>query len=116
MIWIKLCSLIRRVGQGPTLQECFSGNDCLQTRCPSVGLKADLRPPWMAEVPETQEQFSGRPPWMAEVPETQEQFPVQAGIQAVDETIDYNSWTPAFAGVTKPFFSSLARTEAVHPA
>jgi len=28
----------------------------------------------MAEVPETQEQFSGRPPWMAEVPETQEQF------------------------------------------
>ena len=99
MIWIKLCSLIRRVGQGPTLQECFSGNDCLQTRCPSVGLKADLRPPWMAEVPETQEQF-----------------PVQAGIQAVDETIDYNSWTPAFAGVTKPFFSSLARTEAVHPA
>jgi len=99
MIWIKLCSLIRRVGQGPTLQECFSGNDCLQTRCPSVGLKADLRPPWMAEVPETQVQF-----------------PVQAGIQAVDETIDYNSWTPAFAGVTKPFFNSLARTEAVHPA
>ena len=27
-----------------------------------------------AEVPETQEQFSGRPPWTAEVPETQEQF------------------------------------------
>jgi hypothetical protein len=24
------------------------------------------RPPWMAEVPETQEQFSGRPPWMVE--------------------------------------------------
>ena len=35
---------------------------------------ARMRPPWMAEVPETQEQFSGRPPWMAEVPETQEQF------------------------------------------
>jgi len=33
-----------------------------------------MRPPWMAEVPETQEQLSGRPPWMAEVPETQEQL------------------------------------------
>jgi hypothetical protein len=30
-----------------------------------VGLKADPRPPWMAGVPETQEQLSGRPPWMA---------------------------------------------------
>jgi hypothetical protein len=35
--------------------------------------------------------------------QTQEQFPVQAGIQAVDETIDINSWTPAFAGVTTTF-------------
>ena len=37
---------------------------------------------------------------MAEVLETQEQFPAQAGIQNVDETIDFNSWTPVFAGVT----------------
>jgi len=40
---------------------------------------------------------------MAEVLETQEQFPVQAGIQNFEETIDFNSWTPAFAGVTAPF-------------
>jgi hypothetical protein len=40
---------------------------------------------------------------MAEVLETQEQFPVQAGTQTVDETIDCNFWTPAFAGVTKLF-------------
>jgi hypothetical protein len=46
-----------------------------------------LRPPGMAEVRKTQEQFSGRPPWMAGVPgakpsvneasftgQTQEQF------------------------------------------
>jgi hypothetical protein len=28
----------------------------------------------MAEVPESQEQYSGRPPGMAEVPESQEQY------------------------------------------
>jgi len=45
---------------------------------------------------------------MAEVMETQEQFPVQAGIQNVDETIDLNSWTPAFAGVTSHVFQHPA--------
>jgi hypothetical protein len=30
-------------------------------------------------------------------------IPAKAGIQDVDETIDFNSWTPAFAGVTSPF-------------
>jgi hypothetical protein len=45
---------------------------------------------------------------MAEVLETQEQFPVQAGIQDVDETIDLNSWTLAFAGVTNPIFQQPA--------
>jgi hypothetical protein len=52
---------------------------------------------------------------MAEVLETQEQFPVQVGIQNVDESIDFKSWTPApglkpagasFAGVTNPFSAS----------
>jgi hypothetical protein len=31
------------------------------------------------------------------------QIPAEAGIQDVDESIAFNSWTPAFAGVTKPF-------------
>jgi len=30
-------------------------------------------------------------------------IPAKAGIQNVDETIDFNSWTPAFAGVTSLF-------------
>jgi hypothetical protein len=37
-----------------------------------------------------------RPPWMAEVLETQEQFPVQAGIQWFQRAF----WMPAFAGMT----------------
>jgi hypothetical protein len=40
---------------------------------------------------------------MAEVLETQKQFPVQAGIQNVDEMIDFKCWTPAFAGVTNAY-------------
>jgi hypothetical protein len=35
-------------------------------------------------------------------------IPAKAGIQDVDETIDLNSWTPAFAGVTNPFFQQPA--------
>jgi hypothetical protein len=42
-----------------------------------------------------------RPPWMAEVLETQEQFPVQAGIQRFQRVF----WMPAFAGMTKPCWS-----------
>jgi phage terminase large subunit-like protein len=45
-----------------------------------------------------------RPPWMAEVLETQEQFPVQAGIQDVDETIDFKPWTPASRRCDELFF------------
>jgi len=45
-----------------------------------------------------------RPPWMAEVLETQEQFPVKAGIQEGQ----LNHWIPAFAGMTKKWKGVLA--------
>jgi hypothetical protein len=42
-----------------------------------------------------------RPPWMAEVLETQEQFPVQAGIQGLKKHRPLGRfWMPAFAGMT----------------
>jgi hypothetical protein len=34
-------------------------------------------------------------------------IPAKAGIQNVDETIDFKSWTPAFAGVTNTFSTAL---------
>ena len=42
-----------------------------------------------------------------DVLETQEQFPVKAGIQNADETMDFNSWTSTFAGVTNLLFNDL---------
>ena len=36
----------------------------------------------------TEHVIPARPPWMAEVLETQEQFPVQAGIQEVYDFLD----------------------------
>ncbi len=38
-------------------------------------------------------------------------IPAKAGIQDVDESITINTWTPAFAGVTKLFFNSLLLLE-----
>jgi len=65
------------------------------------GFVTPARPPWMAEVLETQEQFPVRPPWMAEVLETQEQFPVKAGVQKLTSMLLSASWIPAFAGMTE---------------
>jgi hypothetical protein len=47
-----------------------------------------------------------RPPWMAEVLETQEQFPVQAGVQNLKQTVSSTFWIPAFAGMTEYNVSS----------
>ena len=54
---------------------------CLRL-CPSSLLKKDFVIP-------------ARPPWMAEVLETQERFPVQAGVQELKAMLSSTSWIPA---------------------
>jgi hypothetical protein len=56
-----------------------------------------------ADVRVTPDVIPARPPWMAEVLETQEQFPVHAGIQYFQVIF----WMPASAGMT----NKLPRTE-----
>ena len=62
------------------------------------------RPPWMAEVPKTQEQLFGRPPWMAEVPGAkpsvnEASFTGQTQEQLSGEQVALDMWIGEVAGL-----------------